>query len=42
MRADKKNDAGKLKLVLTRGIGRAFLSDGVEVGRLAAFLARAK
>lgn len=41
MGADKKNDAGKLKLVLTRGIGQAFLSDGVEQARLAQFLGTA-
>jgi 3-dehydroquinate synthase len=41
MGADKKNEGGKLKLILTRGIGRAFLSDGVEAASLAGFLARA-
>ncbi|WP_114226492.1 MULTISPECIES: 3-dehydroquinate synthase family protein [Sphingomonas] len=41
MGADKKNEGGRLKLVLTRGIGRAFLSDGVEPARLADLLARA-
>ncbi|MCW3796816.1 3-dehydroquinate synthase [Sphingomonas sp. BN140010] len=41
MGADKKNEGGRLRLVLTRGIGQAFLSDGVESGRLAAFLERA-
>lgn len=41
MRADKKNDAGKLRLVLTRGIGRAFLSDGVDETVVADFLKRA-
>jgi 3-dehydroquinate synthase len=41
MGADKKNEGGKLKLVLTQGIGRAFLSDGVDSDRLADFLARA-
>ena len=40
MGADKKNEGGRLRLVLTRGIGRAFLSDGVEPERLAAFLER--
>lgn len=41
MGADKKNEGGKLRLVLARGIGRAFLSDGVEPARLARFLAEA-
>ena len=41
MGADKKNEGGRLRLVLTRGIGRAFLSDGVEPTRLSAFLERA-
>jgi len=41
MGADKKNEGGKLRLVLTRGIGRAFLSDGVEPSVLASFLERA-
>ena len=41
MGADKKNEGGRLRLVLTRGIGRAFLSDGVEPARLASFLAEA-
>jgi 3-dehydroquinate synthase len=41
MGADKKNEGGRLRLVLTRGIGGAFLSDGVEPARLAAFLERA-
>ncbi|WP_300975040.1 3-dehydroquinate synthase [Sphingomonas sp. LHG3406-1] len=41
MRADKKNDGGALRLVLTRGIGDAFLSEGVEEQVLAAFLDRA-
>ena len=42
MSADKKNDAGKLKLVLTRGVGGAFLSDGVASGPLATFLEGAR
>lgn len=42
MRADKKNAAGALKLVLTRGIGDAFLSEGVEEGVLAEFLEKAR
>jgi len=41
MGADKKNEAGRLRLVLTRGIGRTFLSDGVPPDRLANFLERA-
>ena len=38
MRTDKKNEDGKLRLVLTRGIGEAFLSPGVEEQLLARFL----
>ena len=41
MRTDKKNDDGALRLVLTEGIGEAFLSEGVEERVLADFLARA-
>ena len=41
MGADKKNEAGKLKLVLTRGIGRAFFSDGVDARSVGEFLNRA-
>ena len=41
MGADKKNEGGRLRLVLTRGIGRAFLSDGVEAASLATFLEQA-
>lgn len=41
MRTDKKNEGGALRLVLTRGIGRAFLSDGVADGLVARFLDRA-
>lgn len=41
MRADKKNAGGALKLVLTRGIGGAFLSEGVAEDVLADFLQRA-
>nr|WP_314443985.1 3-dehydroquinate synthase [uncultured Sphingomonas sp.] len=41
MRTDKKNAGGALKLVLTRGIGDAFLSEGVEESILADFLERA-
>jgi 3-dehydroquinate synthase len=35
---DKKNSAGRCALVLTRGIGRAFLEQAVDTQRLAAFL----
>jgi len=38
MGADKKNTGGRLRLVLAHGIGRAFLSDGVERAALAEFL----
>ena len=41
MGADKKNEGGRLRLVLTRGIGDAFLAPDVEPERLAEFLARA-
>lgn len=41
MRTDKKNKGGAIKLVLTRGIGDAFLSEGVEEQVLADFLASA-
>ncbi|GAA4037955.1 3-dehydroquinate synthase [Sphingomonas rosea] len=41
MRGDKKNDAGAIRFVLTRGIGDAFLSEGVEEAKVAAFLDRA-
>ena len=41
MRTDKKNDAGALRLVLVRGIGRAFLSDGVAEDKVASFIADA-
>ena len=39
MGRDKKNDGGGLTLILSRGIGRAFVERGVEPARLAAFLA---
>ncbi len=39
MRTDKKNEGGALRLVLTRGIGGAFLSSGVEEKEVASFLA---
>ena len=41
MRTDKKNAGGALKLVLSRGIGDAYLSEGVEEKQLADFLRRA-
>ena len=41
MRTDKKNAKGAIRLVLTRGIGDAFLSEGVEEAVLADFLERA-
>jgi 3-dehydroquinate synthetase len=41
MRTDKKNAGGALRLVLSRGIGDAFLSEGVEESVLAAFLEQA-
>jgi 3-dehydroquinate synthetase len=41
MRTDKKNEDGKLRLVLTHGIGEAFLSAGVDEEVVASFLARA-
>jgi 3-dehydroquinate synthase len=36
---DKKNDGGALTLILSRGIGRAFIERGVDPARLTAFLA---
>ena len=41
MRADKKNEGGAVRLVLSRGIGDAFLSEGVAEDVLAEFLATA-
>lgn len=41
MRTDKKNAGGALKLVLTRGVGDAFLSEGVAEDVLAPFLQKA-
>lgn len=41
MSLDKKMDAGGMKLILTRGIGRAYLSSDVGAGQLADFLGRA-
>ena len=40
MTRDKKNEARGLSLVLSRGIGRAFLEPGVDPRQIAAFLAR--
>jgi len=39
--ADKKNEAGQLRLILTHGIGEAFLARDVDPDRLASFLAKA-
>jgi 3-dehydroquinate synthase len=39
MAQDKKNEGGRLRLVLARGIGAAFLDDGVDPAEVAAFLA---
>lgn len=41
MQRDKKNSAGKVALVLARGIGRAYLESDVDPRQLAAFLERA-
>ncbi|HET7709115.1 MAG TPA: hypothetical protein VFK50_06215 [Sphingomicrobium sp.] len=41
MASDKKAGAGGLALILTRGIGRAFLSRDVSAAQLADFLDRA-
>ena len=38
MRSDKKNAGGAVRLVLTRGIGDAFLSEGVDESVLGDFL----
>ena len=38
MRQDKKNKDGRISLILSRGIGKAFLTDGVPEDRLLAFL----
>jgi 3-dehydroquinate synthase len=38
MRRDKKNSAGKLALILARGVGRAFIDHDVDQRRLTAFL----
>ncbi|MGE0180564.1 MAG: 3-dehydroquinate synthase [Sphingomonas sp.] len=39
MRQDKKALGGKVRLVLTHGIGKAFVDDGMSADALAAFLA---
>jgi 3-dehydroquinate synthase len=36
---DKKKQDGRLTLILTRGIGRAFVESGVEPAEVEAFLA---
>ena len=41
MARDKKNQPGKVALVLSKGIGRAFLEPSVDARRLADFLERA-
>jgi 3-dehydroquinate synthetase len=41
MARDKKNQSGKIALILSRGIGRAFLEPRVDERRLAGFLDRA-
>jgi len=40
MLADKKNGADGLTLILARGIGRAFVSEGFPVERVREFLTR--
>lgn len=39
MRLDKKAAAGRLRLILWRGVGKAFIADDVDAGALTAFLA---
>jgi 3-dehydroquinate synthase len=41
MRGDKKAERGRLTFILVRGIGRAFVANGVEPGIVEAALARA-
>jgi 3-dehydroquinate synthetase len=41
MTGDKKNVPGRLTLVLTHGIGRAFVDRSIDGQRVAAFLASA-
>ena len=38
MRLDKKAAAGRLRLILWRGLGKAFIADDVDAGALTAFL----
>jgi 3-dehydroquinate synthetase len=40
MASDKKASGGRLTLVLTRGIGQAFVDRSVEPGEVEAFLER--
>ncbi len=40
MAGDKKNEAGLLRLVLVRGVGKAFLTNGVEAATVREFLDR--
>ena len=40
MAGDKKNEGSRLRLVLARGIGKAFLSDGADAGSVREFLDR--
>jgi 3-dehydroquinate synthase len=41
MAGDKKNEAGRLRLVLVRGIGQAFLTDGSDASSVREYLNRA-
>jgi 3-dehydroquinate synthetase len=41
MERDKKNKAGRTTLVLTHGIGRAFLEPSIDSRRIVEFLDRA-
>jgi 3-dehydroquinate synthetase len=38
MRHDKKAQGGRMTLILTRGIGRAFIEDGADADGVAAFI----
>jgi 3-dehydroquinate synthase len=40
IRQDKKATGGRVKFILARGIGKAFVADDVELDEVAAFLAR--
>lgn len=42
MKLDKKKEGGRLPFILARGIGRAFVDTSVELGKVAAFLDRAR